>query len=502
MLSSLVAFPLVFAAAPVQPHDLFTSHMVLQRGKPIQVWGSGAEGAAVRVSLGGHAASARVKGGKWSVTFRPMQAGGPHTMTITGPEGAKTFEDVLIGDVWVASGQSNMEWAVDWSGEPDKAKEKANRYPNIRLFTVNKRAEGAPVANVIGSGWKVCSAQTVGPFSAVAFHFGARVYDDAKVPIGLINTSWGGTPAEAWTTRERLETMPTLADRLKQYDAQIAWYERRKDDLMRTYNDAVAAFQAAQRENRPTGQWPTHPDPRQSPWGPATLYNGMVAPLRGYGAKGFIWYQGESNAGRAYEYRTLMAQTVLTFREAFGGGDLPFYQVQLAPFMDIQKDPGESQWAELREAQNIVGKRLRNVGAAVIVDAGDEKDIHPRDKVTVGNRLGLLALRDVYGKKIAAQGPTLQSARFGNGQATLRFSHCDNGLLFRGERLQGFSIAGDDKKFVWGNAEIVDGFTVRVSHPSVPNPKAVRYGWANYPTGNLWNGDGLPASPFRTDVPK
>ena len=275
--------------------------------------------------------------------------------------------------------------------------------------------------------------------------------------MGLIGTYWGGTPSEAWTRRDKLASTPGLAH--------ILGYDRKAND----------------------------------PWYPGGLFNGMIAPIVPYAISGAIWYQGESNADRAWQYRTLFPAMISSWREAWGQGDFPFLLVQLAPFKDIKPDPSESDWAELREAQLLATKVLPNVGMAVITDVGDEKDIHPQKKQPVGARLAIAARKLAYGEALEHSGPELRSAKFDAGQATLTFDHAASGLEAKGGELTGFTLAGEDRKFHKAEAKITGQNTIVVTSASVPHPVAVRFGWADFPVVNLWNKDGLPATPFRSD---
>jgi sialate O-acetylesterase len=358
--------------------------------------------------------------------------------------------------------------------------------PLLRLYTVPKLKAGEPRDNVSAS-WVECNPSTTSNFSAVAYYFGRDVAAALKVPVGVIHTSWGGSPAEVWMSREVLANNPQYkSEILDAHAAQLA-----------KYNEALASYEkeaaAAKAENKAfTKRRPN------APWTPTELYNGMIAPLIPFAIKGAIWYQGESNAGRAHQYRTLFADMIRNWRRDWAQGNFPFLEVQLAPFMAIKEQPAESTWAELREAQALATKALPNVGMAVITDVGDEKDIHPKKKEPVGARLALAARAIAYGEDIVYSGPTYKSMKVRDGKASLTFNHAGRGLEARGGELKGFAIAGVDKKFVWAKAEIQDDKVV-VSSPDVSDPVAVRYGWADYPVVNLWNKDGLPASPFRTD---
>lgn len=448
------------ALAEVKPHALFSDNSVLQQGVQVPVWGTAADDEKVTVKFQGQTVAAVAKGGQWKVELQPLKAGGPFEMTIKGSNSI-TLKNVLVGEVWIASGQSNMQWAVSQSEDPQQVAA-ASANPKIRLFTVERRALPEPQSDVPvkpGEGlgvWQECSPDTVPNFSAVAYHFGRELQKALDVPVGLISTNYGGTPAEAWTSRKTLET----TDGLK---------------------EAFAAQPATNQPNSPAG-----------------LYNAMIHPLLPCAIKGAIWYQGESNAGRAYEYRTLFTSMIEDWRANFGQPDFTFLCVQLAPFTAIVKDPGESDWAELREAQLLATQKLKNVGMAVITDLGDENDIHPKPKGPVGSRLALAARGIAYGESIEYSGPVYSKLEVKQEKITLSFDHLGGGLVAKDGALKGFTIAGQDRKFHNAYAEI-EGDQVVVFCPEVPEPVAVRYGWANYPVVNLWNKAGLPATPFRTD---
>jgi sialate O-acetylesterase len=469
------------ARADVRLPGLISENMVLQQSREVTVWGWADDGEEVRVAIQDQTQSARAKDGKWLVKLKPLKAGGPYSLRIEG-KNKIAFESVMVGEVWVASGQSNMEMSLASAADAERHIQAAAN-PKIRLFHVPKLKADTPVEDVKAS-WQTCSSETVRGFSAVAYFFGRDLQKALDVPVGLIESDWGGTPAEAWTQEARIARAPELESVLPDYAKSL---ERYKTEL------------AAYKEKSKTAKDSTEKPPRRpsEPWKPASLYNGMIAPLVPYTIKGFIWYQGESNAGRAKQYRTLMPAMIENWREAWGLGDLTFLMVQLAPFMDIQSEPGDSDWAMLREAQIMTTEKLKNVGMAVITDVGDEKDIHPKKKEPVGARLALAARAIAYGEKIPYLGPTFDRVEFKDGKASVHFKNAE-GLVAKDGALKGFAIAGEDKNFVWGDAAI-DGDTVIVSSPKVEKPAAVRYGWANYPTGNLWNAAGLPASPFRTD---
>jgi sialate O-acetylesterase len=502
------------ARADVKPHPLFSDHAVLQRGKPIPVWGTADPGEAVTVKLQSATATATAgPDGTWMVKLPEQAAGGPYELTLSG-KNRVTLKDVMVGEVWVASGQSNMEWPLQKSFEGQKAIEGA-RNPMIRLFTVRKIPAAEPQKTVPVDArdkagmWLECAPETVPDFSAVAYYFGRDLQKALNVPVGLIHTSWGGTPAQAWTTKEALEAEPALKHypqefekRVKDYDPAAAKerYEASRtkwQEDMAKYREAAAK---AKEEGKPAPTPPRRPNPPaspdKSPNSPSVLFNGMIAPLIPYAIEGAIWYQGESNAGQAYEYRTLFPAMIADWRKHWHEGDFPFLCVQLAPYWNNNSEA--QQYAELREAQWLATKKLPNVGMAVITDVGEEKDIHPTKKERVGARLALLARKIAYGEKIVASGPEYKSMKVEGNRAVLSFDNVGAGLEARGGPLTGFTIAGPDHKFHQAMAEI-RGETVVVSSPEVEQPVAVRYGFQNFMEVNLWNKDSLPATPFRTD---
>lgn len=448
---TLCVFALPHASAAVTLPAIVGDNMVLQRDMWLRVWGWAAPDENVSVSFAGQMVSTRAHAsGNWSVRLRPIPAGGPFDMTIAGSN-TIVLHNILIGEVWVCSGQSNMEFGM-WS-LADSVKDKeiaAAKWPMIRLFTVAK--DNAPIPRIDCKGsWTPCTPQAVPGFSAVAYYFGRELYQKLGVPIGLIHTSWGGTAAEAWTDHDTLAGDPDLAPCLG-------------------YNDM------------PTG-----------------LYNGMIAPIVNFAIRGAIWYQGESNAGRAYQYRKLLPAMINCWRRAWGEGDFPFYIVELANFQAVQTDPNEgSAWAELREAQQLTARNVPHCGIASIIDIGDAADIHPKNKLDVGKRLAFIAEARDYGMPVEFSGPMYASMKVEGKRIKLSFTHVDGGLDVHGKELKGFAIAGEDKKYVWANAK-VEGDSIVVWSDEISAPVAARYDWANNPQGNLYNKVGLPANPFRTD---
>ena len=501
LLGGIIVFGLAVspARAAVRPHGLFSQGAVLQRGMRVPVWGAAADGERVTVSFAGQRASTVARAGQWQVWLRPLPPGGPHTLTIAG-ENTVRIPDVLVGEVYIASGQSNMEWPMT-ATEGGVEAIAASGDPMLRLLTIPHATSDWPLSEV-SSPWRQCGPDSVARFSAVAYYFAKDLRKALGVPVGIINTSWGGTIAEAWMRRGAIEGDPVLKPLVDNYDRQKQAYPaalRAYYDALNRYTEAAAQAQRDGRTPPPPPAAPPNPNNRANPNRPSVLYNAMIRPLVPYAIRGAIWYQGESNAGRAHQYHTLFPAMIRSWRQDWGQGEFGFYFVQLAPFMPIQTAPQESAWAELREAQRKTALTVPNTGMAVITDVGEERDIHPRKKQPVGSRLALAALAVSHDRDVEHTGPVYSSMRLARGQAVLHFKNVAGGLQARGAKLTGFTIAGLDRKWVNAQAEIRGRDTVVVSSPEVPNPAAVRFGWANFPVVNLWNDAGLPASPFRTD---
>ena len=635
------------AFADVRVPAIIGDNMVLQQGKKIRIWGWANPNEKVSVVFASQKANAVADvSGHWQTLLGPVKAGGPFELTISASN-TLTIKNVLVGEVWICSGQSNMEWPLINSQNGADAVAQAN-YPEIRLFTVQKTTSRTPLDDVKGQ-WIVTTPDKVGQFSAVGYFFGRELYQKLNVPVGLIHTSWGGTPAEAWTSNDALATtsdlQPILAryqeglknvgERQQEYARRLAewsqknlyqdegnkgealgyaasqtntadwptmnlpqyfetaglkmdgaiWFRKEIeipqswagrslelnlaaiDDFDTTYFNgtkvggigsetpnsynvprhykipaelvragknviAVRVFDSAGEGGFGAGTMSLRPSegaeepvslgglwsykvelaltPKSPDWGsrpeaagptnqnsPSVLYNAMIAPLTPLTIRGAIWYQGESNAGRAYQYRTLFPTMIRNWRNAWGEGDFPFYYVQLANFQPIKDAPGESEWAELREAQTLTLHEPQT-GMAVIIDIGEAKDIHPRNKVDVGHRLALWALANTYGEKIEYSGPLFQSFSIEGDKLRVKFRHAAGLKTSDGGAPKGFAIAGEDHKFVWADARI-EGDEVVLSSKEVTKPIAVRYAWADNPVCNLYNTIGLPASPFRSD---
>ncbi len=621
----ILLFTIQSGFATVKVAGIFSGNMVLQRDINAPIWGTASPGEVITVTIDGLSQTTRADNrGDWMVYLPPFQAGGPYTISVKG-QNEVTFSDVLFGDVWVASGQSNMAWRLENSDNAQTEVSNAN-FPKIRLFYVKRRVGKEPKSDLDGGQWEACSPETAKGFSAVAYFFGRELHQDINVPIGLINCNWGGTAAEAWTSPTMLKTLPDFRERMIELEAGSNWendleandqrnaekqriiseskngiaqgvlkigystndwptviapnwkeelegvvWMRKiveipsefkgkeiKFDLGRIENMAAVYFNEVELGNvsspnfaeftvppklvksgknvivvRALHRWGklnfTGPESRMKlyapngavlvdlsgPWKyktglepefpqvigyqnyPASLYNGMLHPIIPFGIKGVIWYQGESNAGRAYQYRSLFQALIEDWRVQWGQGYFPFLFVQLANYMDVPEQPEESDWAELREAQ-AMALRLPNTGMAVTMDIGEQFDIHPGNKQDVGHRLALAAKKIAYGQDIVHSGPLYRSMEVNKGEIEVAFDYVGNGLMVKGEKLKGFQIAGSDKKFYWADANIVGG-KVFVKSEKVKQPLAVRYGWGKNMECNLYNKNGLPASPFRTD---
>jgi sialate O-acetylesterase len=372
--------------------------------------------------------------------------------------------------------------------------------PQLRLMYIPLHTSQTPEDNITVP-WQPSAPDSARNFSAVAYHFGKELRKRLGVPVGMIHTSWGGTYAEAWTRRGVIEStpgleyiMPNYRNQQRNYQLALLNWGKQQEQ----YLQAVDRARAAGQQPPPAPQPPRDPTDKSNPNQPSVLYNAMINPLIPYAIKGAIWYQGESNAGQAWQYQTLFPTMIKNWRDDWGEGNFPFYFVQLAPFMKIQDEPQEAAWPELREAQRLTTLRLPHTGQAVITDLGEENDIHPRKKAEVGQRLAYLALKNDYGVDQAPLGPTPAGVKFRNGKAIVSFDNTAGGLEARGGALKGFTIAGSDRKFYNATATI-EGNKVVVSSPQVKDPVAVRFGWWNFPVVNFYNKAGLPATPFRTD---
>lgn len=484
------------AAEKLALGSLFSDHGVLQRDAAVPVWGKAEPGTIVVVHFAGQEkAVAADKGGKWMVKLDPLAASAEgRAMTVkTDATGTLTIQDLLVGEVWVCSGQSNMAFGLK-GADTGAAAIAAAGDKELRLFAAGARATDEP-QETIGGAWAVDSPQSAASFSAVAYFFGKELRQKLGVPVGLIKSAVGGTVAEAWTAEGDLASNPTLkplfdvqAKRIADYPKNLETYKNREAELLAKYEQQVEMAKAAGQRPPPKPQPPQ--DPAKSNNRPCGLYNGSIAPLQPYAIRGAIWYQGEANSSRGKEYQTLFPAMIGSWRKAWGQGDFPFLFVQIAPHNGMSP--------EVREAQRLTVQTTQNTAMAVTVDVGDAADIHPIKKQPIGERLALAARALAYGEQVEFSGPAYDSMSVKGNQAILTFKHIGGGLVAKDGELKGFTIAGADGKFEPA-AGTIQGNTVVVSSPAVSAPVTVRYGWVNVPDVNLYNKAGLPASPFQTD---
>ena len=482
--------------AIVKTNSLFSDNMVLQSGVALPVWGTAADGEKINVTFNGHTCSTKAKNGKWMVKLKALKVNNkPSEMVISG-ENTLRIKNILVGEVWVCSGQSNMEmtltsaWPkpiVNWKDEVAAAS-----YPEIRLYHFGRKASDSMVTDA-NSKWVLCDTISVKRFSAVGYFFARDLYKHLNVPIGILFSSVGGTPAQDWVRRSTLETNTELKILVEEHDiavekfpAALEKFNTQKEQLMTKWlQDTVAASIV----KKPFPKKPAAPrDPKEGAGG---LYNGMINPLIPYAIKGVVWYQGESNRYNPRQYRTLFPALINDWRTNWNQGKFPFLYVQLAPYREMVP--------EIREAQLLTLNKVSNIAMIVTTDCGDSEAIHPPLKQPVGYRLHLAARALAYHEKTEYSGPLYKRFDIKAHSIEISFTHTGKGLMAKEGDLNGFSIAGEDKIFVTAKA-VIKGKKVVVSAINVTKPSAVRYGWLNIPVINLYNIDNLPASPFRTDV--
>ena len=485
-------------SAEVTLPKILSSHMVVQRDLPVHVWGLAAPGEGVSVSFRGETRSTKAgQLGRWSVYLSPGEAGGPFELNVAGTPAAAgddaaapagqtiRLEDVLVGDVWVASGQSNMEFEM-WKAATASQDLPHAANPQVRLLMVKKRAIEYPQDDLDTEGWAASTPETAKDFSAVAWYFARDIESREHVPVGVIDSTWGGTVAEAWTRLAALGQDAALSPLF------VSWAKmtEHETDALLARNEEQRLRDEAKAQGKPEPQFPWHP--QLTSWGPGMLYNGMIAPLTPFPIRGVIWYQGESNSAlaRVPLYSRVFGTLIEDWRKQWGVGDFPFLYVQISNF----KSSTAEDWAELRE-QQLKTLALRNTAMAVTIDIGNPDNVHPADKVDVGLRLALAARALSYGEDISYSGPIYRQATPEGSSIRVWFEHHAKGLVAKGGELTGFEIAGADGKFFPTTARI-DGNTVVATSDAVAEPVFVRYGWANSPQCNLFNGEELPASPF------
>jgi sialate O-acetylesterase len=481
--------------ADVRPSALFGDHMVLGSGMAVPVWGVAAPGERVTVTFLTQKLSAIASAdGKWMVRMKSLKAGGPFQMTIAG-NNTITISDVMVGEVWLGSGQSNMAFTVSkkqarWAGLVDEEREIAEaNYPQVRMFTAKAAKTYAPQTELQGE-WQVSNPENVPGFSAVGYLFSRDLHRELKQPVGFITLAFGASTAESWIRRETIAGDPLLKLMLDGFDAAVQFFRSKPDAPPSEAPPPPRTINA-----RPGPPPEKQRDPVQDQHNPTVLFNGMINPAIPYTIRGVIWYQGESIVGGKEGvalYPHVMGTLIKDWRKLWGEGDFPFYIVQLAALGNVSNNP------LVREGQAAV-LSLPHTGMAVTIDIGDPKDVHPHNKAPLGERLTRIALAQVYGRKLEYSGPVYESMKVNGNEVRLKFSHLGGGLVAKDGPLKWFAMAGADRKFAAADARI-EGDTVVVSSALVSAPEAVRYAWDNYPEGcNLYNSAGLPAAPFRTD---
>jgi sialate O-acetylesterase len=493
---------------------IFNDNMVLQRDIEAPVFGWDSPGQEVTVQFAGQQVKAKADAkGKWMVRLKPLKVNAAgQNLTVTGSS-TRTFKNVVVGEVWVCSGQSNMEWTVRGSLNP-AGEAKTADYPLIRHIKVSHNNEPYPKETAKISGWVPCSPKTVGNFTAVGYYFARKLHKELNVPIGLIGSNWGGTRVEPWTPPVGFNSIPELksiSQKVDSWNIQSESGQKAFKDYFAKIKDWTAKAEAAVVEGKAPPLQPKMPGPPTSHQEPTKLYNGMIHFMIPFAIRGAIWYQGESNGGEGISYFHKKKALIEGWRKLWNQGDFPFYYVQLANFQAPNDVPGAGNgWARIRMAQTKV-MEIPNTGQAVIIDIGEARDIHPKNKQDVGKRLARWALAKDYGKDIVYSGPLYKSHKVEGSNIIVEFNHTGSGLMSgvkegikptaedASGKLKRFAIAGADKKFYWADAKIV-GNTVVLSCKDVPKPVAVRYAYSMNPLGcNLYNKEGLPASPFRTD---
>ncbi len=497
-----VAIPALLLAE-VQLASPFTDHMVLQRDLPLPVWGTAAPGEKVTVEFAGQEENTLADAaGRWRVTLAPRAASAEgRVMKVRGSatDAPVVLTDILIGEVWLGSGQSNMDFVISkkrqyFAGvDNEDAEIAAAHHPLIRMFTGKSAKANTPQERVAGE-WLVCSPETVPGFSAVGYFFARELQKELKVPVGIITLSFGASCAHAWIRRDAMLGDPAFKAVLDRFDEQVKAYVPPDAEEMKVWQEAADQAKA---EGKRAPRRP-RPDPVQDQHNPTVMFNGMIAPVVGYAIRGVLWYQGESITAPRELFPRWNEMLITDWRKLWGREPgvsgvepLPFYFVQLAALDNNSNSPQVRAW----QAEAL---KLPNTGMVVTLDVGDKKDVHPHNKAPVGDRLARIALANVYGRKIEFSGPVLAASAIEGGAVRLKFTHLGGGLVAKDGPLKTFEVAGADGKFVPADA-VIEGDTVLVRSPAVVAPTAARYAWANWPEGsNLFNAAGLPAAPFQT----
>lgn len=501
LLVLLFACPVHSVHGELSVASLFSDHMVIQQGQTLKVWGWGDASRTVTVQLGAHTQQATVSDdGRWSLQIAPPSDVGPHVLQIGDGQTSLTINDVLVGEVWLCSGQSNMAMTVS-RAQDFETEQAAADLPQIRMFHVASAHASEPQATCRGE-WTVCAPDTVGRFSATAFFFGRRLHSELNVPVGLINSSVGGTSVESWTSLPAQTAVAAIQPRLKAWQQSDAEFDEAAAQAR--FDKALARWTKDAQQARESGKRvPRRPKlaarPREDRNYPASLFNGKIHPLIGYSLRGAVWYQGENSSGRgfAHLYGPQLTTLVRDWRARWGA-DFPFAWVQLPNYRAAQKEPVEPNGWTLVQEGMLQTLAEPHTGMAITLDVGEARDIHPKNKQAVGYRLAQWALADVYHGDLIPMGPIYRDHVIANGKVTITFDHAA-GLMSTTDKVQGFAICGADRKFVWADA-VIDGTQVIVSSEAVPEPVAVRYAWAANPVFSLYNKAKIPASPFRTDT--
>jgi len=508
-----VALSLLAALLPLAAHAelklpaIIGDNMVLQQKQTNPIWGWDTPGTQVTVKFAGQSKSAQADAkGRWTVKLDPVSANDkPAVLSISGTT-SKQVKNVLVGEVWLCSGQSNMGFTTNQARDADVELLACN-IPQIRLVKVPNLGVQEPQDDFKGE-WKECTPTSAATFSAVGFFYGRLLHEMLGVPVGLIDNSWGGSSCEAWVRRDLLEKDARFKNLIAQWkNTEASFTPEVLAKEQAAHKVKLEAWNKAAAEARKAKKFFTEPAPRapQNPLTgqhrPGNLYSGCLHPVIGYGIKGAIWYQGESNASRAFEHGYLFPLMIQHWRDEWKSGDFPFYWVQLADFRAEQAQPGESDWAELRESQTKTQNSIKNGGQAVIIDLGEGKDIHPKNKRDVAERLARWALAKDYGFKLPYRSPEFKAAAFAGNKATVTLDTFGSSIqAFDVAEARGFAVCGEDKKWAWAEGKIVGPDKVEVSSKTVANPIAVRYAWSDNPVCNLYSKEWLPVTPFRSDT--
>ena len=523
LLAGALACLCLAVRAEVKLDPIFTDHAVLQHGKPLVIWGKADPGETVKVTLAGQAASTVAQHtGEWRLTLPPLSHGGPYELTATGPANSVTRTDVLLGEVWLCGGQSNMDFTIArteeryWCGVLNEAEVVAAAdEPRIRQFKVPLAFSEQPIDEVASGYWMVCSPKTAGEFSAVAYFFARNLREKlpADMPVGLLVSTYGASTAHTWISRPALEAKADLAPLVADFEKRKADWDANREKLRADYAKALAEWEVtakaakAQGDREPRKPRPPQ-DPRKHQHNAALLYNGMISPIIPYTVRGAIWYQGESNGATNELYLSLMQTLIADWRSQWGE-QLPFLATQLASYRAPATQPvARSQTASVREAQRLTSLTVPASAMAVTIDIGDESDVHPKNKQDVGKRLALLALTDVYGmQNVVSRGPEPISVMAQtDGTVRVTFAHTSGGLITRAvnhvaaNEVRGFTLKDVSGKWVFADARLQSD-SVILSSKEIGTPVEVRYAWADFPMANLYNQAGLPAGPFQMEIP-